>query len=47
MKGTVNMKKNLKTEKTKRKILDAAVEEFGIYGYDGATVNQICQKHGI
>lgn len=41
------MKKNLKTEKTKRKILDAAVEEFGIYGYDGATVNQICQKHGI
>lgn len=41
------MKKTLKTEKTKRKILDAAVEEFGIYGYDGATVNQICQKHGI
>lgn len=41
------MKKTLKTEKTKRKILDAAVEEFGVYGYDGATVNQICQKHGI
>lgn len=41
------MKKTLKTEMTKRKILDAAVEEFGIYGYDGATVNQICQKHGI
>lgn len=41
------MKKTLKTEMTKRKILDAAVEEFGTYGYDGATVNQICQKHGI
>lgn len=41
------MKKSLKTEITKEKILNAAVEEFGIHGYEGATVNQICQKHNI
>lgn len=41
------MKKDLKTEITKEKILKAATEEFALYGYDGATVNQICQKHGI
>ena len=41
------MKKYLKTEITKEKILKAATEEFSLYGFDGATVNQICQKHGI
>lgn len=41
------MKKDLKTEITKEKILKAATEEFSMYGFDGATVNQICQKHGI
>lgn len=41
------MKKDLKTEITKEKILKAATEEFSLYGFDGATVNQICQKHGI
>ena len=41
------MKKDLKTEITKEKIMKAATEEFALYGFDGATVNQICQKHGI
>ncbi|MGN0527088.1 MAG: TetR/AcrR family transcriptional regulator [Acutalibacteraceae bacterium] len=41
------MKKNLKTEITKEKILEACAEEFALYGFDGATINQICQKHNI
>lgn len=41
------MKKDLKTEITKEKILKAASEEFALHGFNGATVNQICQKHGI
>lgn len=41
------MKKDVKTEITKEKILKAATAEFARYGFDGATVNQICQKHGI
>ena len=42
-----DMKKSLKTEITKEKILNAAIEEFGTHGYEGATINQICQKHNI
>lgn len=41
------MKKSLKTEITKEKILNAAIEEFGTHGYNGASINQICQKHNI
>lgn len=41
------MKKDLKTKITIEKIMKAATEEFALYGFDGATVNQICQKHGI
>ncbi|MGN0573894.1 MAG: TetR/AcrR family transcriptional regulator [Acutalibacteraceae bacterium] len=41
------MEKNLKTEITKSKITKAATEEFALYGFDGAAVNQICQNHGI
>lgn len=41
------MKKDLKTEITKERILKAATEEFALYGFDGATVNRICQKHSI
>lgn len=41
------MKKSLKTEITKEKILNAAIEEFGTHGYEAATINQICQKHNI
>lgn len=41
------MEKSLKTKITKEKILKAAVEEFGTYGYEGASVNRICEKHGI
>lgn len=47
MKGVNDMKKALKTEITKEKILKASEEEFALYGFDGATINQICQKHGI
>lgn len=41
------MKKAEKTEITKEKILNAAMTEFGTYGYDGATINQICRCHNI
>lgn len=41
------MEKSLKTEMTKEKILNSATEEFALHGFDGATVNQICQKHNI
>ena len=41
------MKKAEKTEITKEKILNAAMTEFGTYGYDGATINQICRHYSI
>lgn len=41
------MKKAEKTEITKEKILKAAMTEFGTYGYDGATINQICRHYSI
>lgn len=41
------MKKAEKTEITKEKILNAAMTEFGTYGYDGATINQICRQYSI
>ena len=41
------MKKAEKTEITKEKILNAAITEFGTYGYDGATINQICRQYSI
>ncbi len=36
------MKKEEKTERTKQKILAAAMEEFGANGYAGASLNNIC-----
>lgn len=41
------MKKDLKTEITKEKILEACAEEFAQHGFDSATINGICQNHGI
>ena len=41
------MKKDLKTEITKEKIRKAATAEFALYGFDGATVNQMCKKYDI
>ena len=41
------MKKAEKTEITKEKILHAASSEFALYGYVGATVNQLCRRHNI
>lgn len=40
------MKKSEKTERTITKILEAAMAEFGVNGYTGGTVNNIC-KTGI
>ena len=40
------MNQKEKTEKTKERILQAAMEEFGANGYAGATLNNIC-KTGI
>lgn len=36
------MKKEMKTELTKGKILSAAMKEFGAKGYEGASLNTIC-----
>ena len=36
------MKKEIKTELTKEKILTAAMEEFGTKGYAGSSLNNIC-----
>lgn len=40
--GGYNEKKEEKTERTKQKILAAAMEEFGTNGYAGASLNNIC-----
>ncbi|MBP8715827.1 MAG: TetR/AcrR family transcriptional regulator, partial [Lachnospiraceae bacterium] len=36
------MKKELKTELTKEKIILAAIDEFGRNGYYGSSLNSIC-----
>ena len=36
------MKQEKKTELTKEKIINAAIEEFGTKGYSGASLNAIC-----
>lgn len=41
------MNKSEKTKITKQKILEAALREFGTYGYHGATINGICGHNGI
>ena len=38
------MKRAERTELTVSKILEAAMEEFGVNGYAGGTVNNICKK---
>ncbi|NMW85064.1 TetR/AcrR family transcriptional regulator [Peptoniphilus sp. AGMB00490] len=37
------MKKQEKTQKTKERIIDAALKEFGSKSYDAASVNSICE----
>ncbi|MGN1123936.1 MAG: TetR/AcrR family transcriptional regulator [Eubacterium sp.] len=41
------MKKSEKTEITREKIIKASCEQFGLYGFDGATINQICRQYNI
>lgn len=41
------MKKQEKTQKTKQRILDAALEEFGSKSYDAASINSICETGQI
>ncbi|MBS5149829.1 MAG: TetR/AcrR family transcriptional regulator [Butyricicoccus pullicaecorum] len=41
------MKQQEKTQKTKERILAAAIEEFGSKGYDIASVNSICEAGQI
>lgn len=41
------MKKGLKTEITREKIIQAAIQEFGTNGYEGASVNAVCERHQI
>lgn len=38
------MKQTEKTQRTVAKILQAALREFGTYGYAGGTVNRICES---
>lgn len=37
------MKKQEKTQKTKERILAAALQEFGTKSYDTASINSICE----
>jgi len=41
------MKKSQKTELTKERIIDAAISEFGEKGYEGSTINNICNNSCI
>lgn len=41
------MKKEEKTELTREKIMSAAILEFGTKGYDGASLNNVCNDNGI
>lgn len=41
------MKQEEKTELTKERILQAAIQEFGTNGYAASTLNAICGNHGI
>lgn len=41
------MKKEEKTELTREKIINAAILEFGTKGYEGASLNNICNDNGI
>lgn len=41
------MKKELKTELTKKRIIDGAIEEFGHHGYAFSTIDSICQANNL
>ncbi len=41
------MKKQEKTERTRERIVGAAIEEFGTVGYSAAAINNICSGHEI
>ncbi len=41
------MKQKEKTERTKERIIEAAVKEFGENGYAAATIGAVCGRHGI
>lgn len=41
------MKQTEKTERTKARIMEAAIKEFGENGYTAATVGSICSKYNI
>ena len=41
------MKQKERTELTKKKIIEAGIQEFGTKGYAGFTLNGVCYNHGI
>lgn len=41
------MKQEERTRQSVEEILDAALEEFAVRGYDGAVINNICRNNGI
>ena len=41
------MQRDEKNRQTRRKIMDSAVHEFALHGYEAASINTICQQGGI
>ena len=41
------MKQAQRQERSRREILQAAMEEFGTYNYSDVTIDNICSRHGI
>lgn len=41
------MKQKERTELTKKKIIEAGIQEFGTKGYTGFTLNGVCYNYGI
>ena len=41
------MKQQEKTQRTRERILEAAVVEFGTKSYEAASINAICARSGV
>ena len=41
------MKQAQRQERSRREILQAAMEEFGTHNYNDVTIDNICSRHGI
>ena len=41
------MKQQERQERSRREILEAAMEEFGAHNYEDATMEGICSRHAL